>query len=200
MNFDLFKKMNNEIYLYEEKEEIKNYEDCEHIFKDIEGAETCIKCGIVERYNFDNIANHIHQKPNKQEIKQYTPKLHIKEIISRLSGFFFKEKISEEQIKNLLNLKKNKDIKTIKQVRQFIKNNKLCPKNDFYIYKLANNIQIKISYEDKQQFIKEYLKIHKDISNRDFLYQKFNENENYNVFAHLFKRKINKKKQNLNIV
>lgn len=199
---DYFKAMQNYLYNIEisniEIYEDYNEEKCYHKFLDIEGAETCINCGMVERYNIDYTINPTHTMPNKQMIKQYTPKLHIKEIINRLSGFIFKEKMTIEEIKKLLNRKRYRDnIKTIKEVRKFIKENNLCPKNDFYIYKLVNDISTSISYTDKQNYVKEYMQNHGKISNRDYLYKKFSEKREYNIFSDLFKRKILKKKKNV---
>lgn len=192
MNINLFSKIDKFIFDYENyntQQEIQN-DECNHNFKDIEGLMTCVCCGLVKHFIFEE--GEIIFKNTKKFIK-YTPKIHIKDIINRLSGFMFKEKKSDYEIKKQLDKKKNQNIKTIKQIRQYIKQNNLYPKNDFYLYKYANKIEVNISNDDKRIYVREFLNLKQKMSLRDYFYNKFKDHPKYYPFATLFERKTKKK-------
>lgn len=200
INFSMFFKQSEQIivsfnkninYYYDNDNDNDNNNynicKCNELFV-IEGLRTCKKCGMVYGSSFCEESKTSDEFNYFTHYKPYTRKKHIKEILTRLSSYFYKEKIEHDDIITLLkkNTKNNKDIKFI---RKFIKMNKLNPKNDFYYWKIVNNITMNINYSDKNAFVAEFVKT-RNMSNRDFLYKIFCENKTYNIFAPLFKRKI----------
>lgn len=178
--------------IYELEKEPEEPISHKHDFANIDGNNICMICGEVDDYIIDDYLHEVVYRPINIKAKPYTKIIHIKDILNRLSGFIFREKKKLNDIKELL---KKENINSIKHIRIFIKKNKLYFKNDFYYWKIKNNITTCITSSDKQDLISKYMNLKIKMSNRDFLFINFVNHPKYNIFAQLFNRKIKKKIQ-----
>jgi len=174
-NLELFCKMENIISILEKKpiERIEN--DCDHNFKDIDGIYTCINCGLTNGEVYDNDGI---QYENKLGYRPYQRQKHLRDLINRISGHKYKE-IKDVDIEEMPY--------EMREIRKYLRKNKLHQKNDYYYWRIKNNIETKISGTDLYIWCAEFRKI-KTISPHNFLYQKFSDNEKYSMFVELFKK------------
>jgi len=191
-NLNIFQEMENCIHMFEKNDNNLQRQDalifdsdieCEHEIQDVAGLYTCIKCGIVENVVLDTDQNY---KLNRKTYRPYERKKYLNDTLKRLSGHYYFEKTKP----NI------EDIPTdINEIRKHLKKNGMNRKNDYYYWTIKNNIDTKISRNDFINWTNEFRKS-KEISQKNFLFNKLKTNNIYSIFVPLFrKRKNNKRKE-----
>lgn len=162
------------------KKEKKNIE-CNHDIRNIEGVNTCIKCG--EMHSFEFVDEYCIYEKSTYKPNLYSRRYNFYNILLRLSYFNTIEKKSKLSLKEILN-----ELPTsYKELKKKLMAMKLNPSNSFYYWKLKNNIDTRINFSDILEYSSDFAK--KRISPRKYLYDKFKNHEKYSVFAQIFKLK-----------
>ena len=180
----LFSEMKRVIEMYEMKNLNSTEEEnqkCKHDFKNVEGIYTCVLCGLADGEVMDNDGIELE---NKIGYRPYQRQKHLRDLLNRISGHKYKEK------KDNVNLDEMPC--DMQKIRKQIRKCGLHQKNDYYYWRIKNNIETKISGTDLYNWCGEFRKL-KNVSPHSFLFEKFSNNEKYSVFVELFERKtINK--------
>lgn len=182
-NFDLiFNKMESIIRQFKTVKKQEEYDVCKHKETVVcDGADVCKKCGETLEFLFDN--HNIMGRVNLN-FRPYETKKHLKNLMKRLSGHYFNEKKDVDL---------NEMPKKMTLIRKYMRKNKLNMKNDFYYYRMKNNINIKIPNGEiehlEKQYNKELNKKETKLSPKDYVYQKLSEIEKYKELSILVKRK-----------
>jgi len=182
-NFDrMFDKMEAIITKFKNQEKREEVKECNHeetIVSD--GATVCIKCGETLEFLFDNY--NILGRMNLN-FRPYETKKHLKNLLRRLSGHYFTEKREVDF---------NEIPKDLKKIRTYLRKNKLNMKNDFYYYRVKNNMNIKIPNGEiekmESQYNRELNRKQTKLSPKDYAFQKLCEIEKYKELSILVKRK-----------
>jgi hypothetical protein len=160
--------------------------DCEHYYIEMdEGIKSCKKCGSVSPV-ITFVSCFEDAKRTRQPRKPYDRMKHLNQLLLKLNGAKFgdcKEKDPEIP-----------DNMEIKDVRIWMKKNKLNAKNDFYYWRLSNKIEQMIRSNDRYDWATEYKRLRTNKA-KDFVFDKVNKNENYKVFSILLHRKAPKKEK-----
>lgn len=159
-----------------------NEDECLHENTVIcDGATVCTRCGETLEFLFDN---HDIMGRKNLDFRPYEKKKHIRDLLKRISGHYFKEKLEP----NLEEMPKD-----LKKIRKYLKEHKLNQKNDLYYYRLKNNIDIKIPGGEIYSLESEFNSLKnrgKKISPKDFIYSKLKDIEKYKEIL-VFVKRIN---------
>ena len=178
-----YKKMIDVIYSFEiKKQDESSEDDCEHDIIIAENTHVCRLCGQVQDMTMfcseNGEMNYIryHQRYNKAK--------HFANKIQRLSGYCY----PMDQEINLEKISSN-----ITKIRKYLKRKKLHPKNDFYLWRLKNNVTATIPKNLELKWVQEFKK--QKLSAKKFLCNKFTQYPEYQVFLEFFVQKTIKKTQ-----
>ena len=184
-NWDIFNRMERYIYEFENTKNIyKEEPECKHKIEDVDGMYVCTKCGCVEGFALDTDGI---QHENKKAFRPYEKSKQLTDLMKRISGHYYLLKNGASPSHLIL----SKIPHDIKGIRKYLKDKKLNMKNDYYYWLLKNDITKKISSEHFTSWTKEFKKTRR-ISPKQFLYRKFSENPEYEMFVDLFAQKKDK--------
>lgn len=181
-NLVLFRQMDIIINSLEKKGNENSDCECNHEYQSIEGAKTCIKCGIVEYYEFDNNYDYEYHQRHSKTFRPYEREIHLKNLARRISGYKFLDGKGE--------LKKEEIPETLTQIRKVLKLNKMNIKNDFYYYRIKHDIDSHINKNDLCNWVSEYKKLN-NISPKNFLYKKMSKKIEYQEMCKMIEIKKN---------
>jgi hypothetical protein len=192
-NLELFKKMDRIIYSLTDKYSSHEEEKpkCDHEYQDIEGINTCVRCGVVERCLIDTSYDSYRQKAYKPH-RPCERKIYLQNLIRRLSGHYTLEQNKTDIDLHLIP-------ESLTQIRKYLKKNKMNMKNDYYYYRLKNNITAEIKVSHRNNWIDAYKRTPKSKNTKDFLYEKLNSQQEYKIIAEMIKKKKWDKKNAQNI-
>lgn len=181
-----------ELLEFEEDERTSKHEEpeneCIHDLCVIDGVATCMNCGEI---HYSTLVNDFNDSQGQQIV--YRPYVRIKyfrDILRRLNGYFY---VTDSETDDIIN--KLPDAPNIKKVRNYLRKHKIHMKNDFYYWKMKNNITNMIDSNDMCEWEIEFSKLRKKKSAKDYLFEKLNAKLEYAPFADLFIRKIPVKKK-----
>lgn len=168
-------------------------ENCKHEYEYVNGIKTCEICGTCFFLEAEGVFPYYHNfyaVPPKAIYKQVK---YLQPLLKRMNGQITSNEITPLII-NTLKMLPNGNMKTI---HRFIKHKKLNIMDDFYYWRLKNNIETVILDSDIWQLLQllknESREIRKNVSIKDFLTEYFTDNlEKYGCFLPLVQRK-NKK-------
>jgi hypothetical protein len=185
---NLYSKMINAITRFEKKYTDETEVNCIHdllIFDN--GFHVCRSCGEVQdKTEFCAESNDVFYTSgfSGKSNQRYNKAKHFTNKIQRLSGYFYP--VTKE-----INI--NDVPSDMRSIRKYLKKNKLHPKNDFYFWRLKNNIKAEISKNLEIKWVTEFKK--QRLSAKKFLYNKFLQFQEFNVFLQFFEQKTIKKIQ-----
>jgi hypothetical protein len=182
---DFWKKVQEMDEIYEEEERMERQnagtfeeEECKHVITaTIEGIFVCEECGVIFGPVLDS---DFALSTNKNGVRMYERRKYFRDLMNRVSGLSFKESKSNINIADMPD--------TIRGIRKYIRKHKLHKLNDYYYWRIKNNVKQLILRADMIEWEDEFRKLRKN-TQRDFLYEKFSNITKYNIFAPLFQRK-----------
>lgn len=178
MNDDFLKKVYEiECEMYDESK--KEDTECKHEVIDECGQLICLKCGcitgVVTDGNIDYDCQRVYYTKRVYKSFQY-----LRKVIRKLSGYFYSEK-REVNIKDMPS--------NIKKIRKYLQQNKLHKLNDIYYWRIKNDVNVEISFNEQCEMVNEYKKMKTKISTKDYLHHYFKDKEKYQDLMPLITKK-----------
>ena len=157
--------------------EDSNDEECIHtITSTMNGTYVCEKCGCILG---SVLESDFAPKTNIHGKRLYERNKYFRDLLNRVSGIDFNEKKAVDI---------NEMPHSISGIRKYIYRNKLHPRNDYHYWRIKNGITQQIKREHMIDWEKDFKRTRK-IKQKDFLYNRLMEIEEYHIFVPLFVRK-----------